>query len=362
MSWIKLSLGLAAIGIALAACSPPEPSSTFHKGGATGDDDGSSGANGRLGGGSGDEGSAPDDFESCATKTAAADAKPVYLVFMFDKSGSMTANGSPKWSSATAASKAFFESPESNGVHASLSFFPDEESYSCDASAYRTPKVSMTSLPNAALGASLDEQSPAGGTPTHVALQGAIAYAQDVAANEGKDGKVAIVLVTDGLPDSLCDGNSVSAVKDLAASVAATLPTYVIGVGNQLTNLQDIAVGGGTKDAFIVETNDPGQIQQDFLDAITAIKQSALACDYEIPAPPAGEQLDREKVNVVYTSGGASDTFTYNPSCAGGAGWRYDDADAPKRILLCDSSCESVKTKPGQMQVLFGCATRTGVK
>ena len=359
MSFIKLSLGLAAVGMTFVACGPSEPSSSFPKEPSPEEREGS---HVPLGDPIRDESSAAgdgDDFDSCVTNTAAAEAKPVHLVFMFDKSGSMTANGSPKWTSAKAASKAFFESADSKGVHASLSFFPDQESYSCDASAYRTPKVGMTPLPSAALGESLDAQTPNGGTPTRVALEGAIAYGQDVAASEAKDGKVAIVLVTDGLPESACAGSSVGAVKDLASTVATTIPTYVIGVGDELTSLKEIAAGGGTKDAFIVDTISPEQIQQDFLAAINAIKQAAIACDYAIPPPPAGEQLDRERVNVVFKSGGGADTFAYNPSCDGGTGWRYDDPAAPKRIVLCDSSCSSVKTKPGRMEVLFGCATRT---
>ncbi len=365
MSFIKLSVGLAAVGLTVLACGPSKSSSSSFPDKASAEDPGG-GSHGPLGdpAAGGDESGGAGGFESCATKTAAAEAKPVYLVFMFDKSESMTIDGSPKWSSAKAASKAFFESADSKGVHASLSFFPDREQlYSCDAAAYRAPSVAMVSLPSPALGQSLDAQTPNGDTPTRVALGGAIAYAQDIAAAEAKDGKVAIVLVTDGLPDSICDDSSIGAVKELAATVAATIPTYVIGVGDELTNLHEIAMGGGTKRAFIVDTVTPQQIQQDFLSAINAIKQSALACDFEIPSPPEGEQLDRNQVNVVYQSGGGADTFAYNPSCDAGTGWRYDDPNAPKHIVLCDASCQSVKTNPGQIQVLFGCATRTvGVK
>ena len=354
MSFIKLSLGLAVVGMTVAACGPSEPSSSFP---VPSSSDEKGGPHVPLGDPAQGDGEGA-DFQSCATKTSAAEAKPVYLVFMFDRSGSMTADGSPKWTSAKAASRAFFESAESKGVHASLSFFPDQDAYSCDADAYRTPNVAMTALPSTALGASLDAQVPDGDTPTHAALGGALAYAQSLAAGEAQDGKIAIVLVTDGVPDSTCTGNSIAAVKELASTAATTIPTYVIGVGDQLSSLKEIAAGGGT-DAFIVDTISPQQIQQDFLAAINAIRQAAVACDYEIPAPPAGEQLDRDQVNVVHKSGSDADTFGYNPSCSGGTGWRYDDPDAPKRIILCDATCATVKTTPGEVEVLFGCATRT---
>ncbi|MBX3203092.1 MAG: VWA domain-containing protein [Labilithrix sp.] len=353
---IKLSLGLAALTVTVAACAPSEPASELRR--ATSNvDDAPAGAAGELGAVTGDDGD--DEFESCATRSATAEPKPVYLVFMFDKSGSMTSSASPKWSAAKAASRAFFESTDSEGVSASLTFFPDAQTYSCSASAYSTPQVTMAALPSTAFGTSLDSQSPAGGTPTHAALQGAIAYAQGIAPS---DGKVAIVLVTDGLPDSICGGNSVTAVRDLAASVAGTLPTYVIGVGDQLASLNDIAAGGGTGDAFIVNASDPNQIQQDFLGAINTIKASALACDYAIPPPPAGERLDRAKVNVSQVSGSSRVPLPHNPTCSGGSGWRYDDADAPRRIVLCEASCDAVKAQPGRMEVLFGCATRGLVK
>lgn len=354
---MKLSLGLAALAVMVTACAPSGPASEFR---STSKADAPAGTTGELGAVTGDDGAgSADEFESCATRSATAEPMPVYLVFMFDKSGSMTSNTSPKWAAAKAASRAFFESPDSSGVSASLTFFPDAQDYSCSASAYSTPQVAMTALPNAAFGASLDSQSPAGGTPTHVALQGAMAYAQGTAPSRGK---VAIVLVTDGLPDSSCTGNSVGAVRDLAASVAGALPTYVIGVGDELASLNEIAAGGGTGDAFIVSASDPRQLQQEFLGAINTIKASALACDYAIPAAPAGERLDRAKVNVVHVSGASRVPLAHDATCSGGSGWRYDDAEAPQRIVLCDASCDAVKAKPGRIEVLFGCATDAIVK
>ena len=351
--------------VTLVACGGADPTlSDFNKGtgkGATAGDgtDNSAGANG-LGTGSGaSKPAAGGDLAACATQSAVAEARPVYLVFMFDKSGSM--KDQSKWPSAKAASRAFFESPDSKGISASLSFFPDQQNYSCDVSAYSSPSVTMASLPSTSFGQQLDTKSPAGGTPTYQAMQGAISYAQQIATGQGADGKVAIVLVTDGLPDAQCDNTSIPDVQSLAAGVAATIPTYVIGVGDALTNLDQIASGGGTKSALIVSTTNPSQIQGDFTKAINQIKASALTCDYKIPAAPTGETFDRSKVNVQHTpTGGAADTLTYNQACTGGTGWKYDDANNPTRILLCDGSCDGVKAKDGKVDILFGCATQTG--
>ena len=362
----KVALGVcSSLLVTLVACGGADPSlSDFNKGsgkGATAGDgtDNSAGANG-LGNGTGtSKPAAGGDLAACATQSAVAEARPVYLVFMFDKSGSMKDNS--KWPSAKAASRAFFESADSKGISASLSFFPDQQNYSCDVSAYSSPSVTMATLPSTTFGDQLDTKSPAGGTPTYQAMQGAISYAQQIATGQGADGKVAIVLVTDGLPDAQCDNTSIPDVQSLAMGVAATIPTYVIGVGDALTNLDQIASGGGTKNALIVSTTNPSQIQADFTKAINQIKASALTCDYKIPAAPAGETFDRSKVNVQHTlTGAAPDTLAYNQACTGGTGWKYDDANNPTRILLCDGSCDGVKAKDGKVDILFGCATQTG--
>jgi hypothetical protein len=305
----------------------------------------------------------PVDFTKCATETVAAQAKPVYLVFLFDESGSMNFEG--KWPAAKAASRAFFESPDSAGVSASMSFFPffppsSPNDYSCDAADYQTPALPMSSLPNQGFGGALDGQTPNGATPTYVALNGAINYAQSVRAGQGQDGTTAIVLVTDGLPDSECAGNSIEEVNALAASVAKQgLLTYVIGVGKQLTRLHEIATNGGTNNAFIVDTQNPDQIQHDLLAAMTSIRFQ-LACDYGLPAPPPGQDFDRDLVNVQYKVDGKTNTFVNSQSCADPNGWRYDNPSDPKRILLCGSSCQAVKAKPGEVDILFGCQTKYG--
>jgi hypothetical protein len=343
----------------LVACGGADPSiSDFNKGQSSGSSGGFD-PNATDNSGLDNKGKPKDDLTTCATQTAAAVAKPVYLVFMFDKSGSMIENGSPKWSSSKAATRAFFESADSKGISASLAFFPDNNQ-TCNSSAYNTPQVAMNALPSTAFAAQMDAQSPNGNTPTYQAMEGAIGYAQSIAVGQGKDGTVAIVLVTDGLPKG-CNNSSVSDVRSLAASVASTIPTYVIGVGDALSNLNDIAQGGGTKSALVVSQSNPAQVQADFTKAINTIKASALTCDYKIPPPPAGATFDRAKVNVQHTAtGAAAATLQYNQACTGGTGWKYDDANTPTRILLCDGSCDSVKATSGKVDILFGCATQTG--
>ena len=361
MTMRKLALGLgSSLLVALFACGgPPEPSGF----GERDENPKASGGSGQLGGTSETDqktgGSTGDDFKSCATQQATAEAKPVYLVFMFDRSGSMVDFGSPKWNSCKAATKAFFSDPASAGISASLHYFPiGGSSPSCNAGEYAKPAVAMSPLPNQQLVASLDAQSPRGGTPTEPALQGALNYARDLSTNQAKDGKVVVVLVTDGIPDGC--SSDINGAAQIAQGQAQTTPTYVIGVGN-VNGLNQIAEAGGTKQAFVVSTSDPAKIKDDFQKAITEIKLSALSCDYKIPAPPNGETLDRSKVNVLYQpASGAAQTLPYDQSCGTGKGWRYDDANNPTRILVCDGSCNAIKAAPGKVDVLFGCQTKGG--
>ena len=78
-------------------------------------------------------------------------------------------------------------------------------------------------------------------------------------------------------------------------------------------------------------------------DALTAAiaVPVAIPCEYSIPTPPAGEELDLMRVNVVYTpsGGSAAQVFPYvggsdGADCTSG-GWYYDDSSDPSRILLC---------------------------
>lgn len=340
-------------------------------GSSSASDDGSEAAPGSSGSPAGTFGSPPPDggtpdevpigdFEKCATSSAKADASPAYLVFMFDRSGSMVVGD--RWSACKSATEAFFESPDSAGLTASLHYFPLPGRLgglvpNCDASAYAKPEVPMTSLPNATFKSSLDKQQPTGVTPTGPALSGAVQYAQQIAQGPAKNGKVAIVLVSDGDPEGC--GENMASVSQIASGVAQKIPTYVIGVGD-VNNLHAIAKAGGTNQAFIVPAGDPSKIQADFRAAIGAIRLSAVSCDYTIPAPPKGEKLDRDKVNVIYQSADGKKALAYNQSCNGGKGWRYDDQNAPKRILICGDSCETIKSKPGNVDVVFGCETRVG--
>lgn len=315
---------------------------------------GSSGGNGASGGLVG---------TACATSQASGQAEPVSLVFMVDRSGSMKFNPQPneKWDRVLVGLKAFFGDARSAGLSAATQVFPQGGNQQCTVANYATPLVPMTTLPDTAgaLGRSLDQNQPDPNfaTPTVPALQGAVQQAQSVAAT-GK--KVAVVLVTDGEPNG-CNSN-VQGSSTAAGSGLPQIRTYVIGVGAQLSNLNTIAAGGGTTKAVLIADGNPAQITTDLVTALGEIRKQALGCDYALPAPPSGEQLDTGRVNVQWTpNGGAAQTLDYSADCSSGKGWRYDNPSAPTRILICEQSCTDVLgNAQGKIDIVFGCKTQGG--
>ena len=340
-------LAIASLG-ALVACGSADPTG-FPNGSGGG---GGSGNGPGFGSGSGNGQDSGVNLSQCATSSATPDPVPVDLVFMFDKSGSMA--DSSKWTSCVSGLTSFFGDPKSAGLSASLQFFPLANE--CNVGSYAAPAVSLRALPdNTTFASAMSSNSPGGGTPTLPSLTGAIQYAQSVQTSKPGD-KVAVVLVTDGQPNDC--SSTVQAVANEAASAAATIPTFVIGVGNT-GNLDAIAQAGGTTKATIVSTNNPTQTAQDFQTALEAIRGLTLACEYQIPPPPQGETFDESKVNVVFTPTNAGpETLSYNQDCTGGTGWHYDDPLNPKKIELCATTCSDVqKDKSGKIDIVFGCAT-----
>jgi hypothetical protein len=369
----RLGVGLSGLGLLAVVACGSNGDSTFddsHTFGGAASSSGSSGdfssggaSGGASSGASGGASSGGTVTPQCATSSATPQGLPAYLVFMFDRSGSMKDNS--KWPSATAALKSFFADPASSGLYASLQFFtqPDE----CNVSEYAKPAVAMTALPNGpAFSGPINGMSPSGYTPTVPAEQGAIQYAQQVKAGLTHGEKVVVVLVTDGDPNHCATNPNDTAaaaaqVGSIAATVASTIPTYVIGVGPDTQYLNTIAQGGGTGAAIMVATNNPTQITQDLVKAMNQIRSAALGCDYLMPAPPAGKTLDLNGVNVVFTpAGGAAQTLNYSADCADANGWHYDSLTNPTKITMCAGICNTLKASTGKMDIVFGCITQGG--
>jgi hypothetical protein len=296
---------------------------------------------------------------ACATSTVGAAQVPISLVFMMDRSGSMGGNAiDARWNAAVDSLETFFATDASSTIKASLAFFA--ASNECDLATYAAPQVALRPLPDpVAFSAALGATQPAGETPTLPAMQGAIAYAQQVkAALTDPHEKVAIVLVTDGDPNTC--GSTPENVAAEAARVAGDIKTYVVGVGNLAHNLDTIAIGGGTYPHIQVDASSAENTSTQLRAAISKIKAAALGCTFPLPAPPNRAILDLNAVNVDYTPAGeASTTLPYSKDCANTGGWHYDDTTAPTEIVMCPRACNTLQddTTGGHVDVIFGCQT-----
>lgn len=387
------SLPGTAIGVVIAACSASGADNTFGDqpgGGSSPPAPSSSGTLGGAGNGGLSEG------EACAAEAYSGKSVPLDMQIMLDKSASMQLDG--KWDAVIGALQQFVQSPNAAGIGVGLQYFPvppslpvpgtcntdadcgfygpctaipflgkscdgGADNVSCDPLDYHYAEVEILLLPDAApaLLSSLSAASPDGNaTPTRPALEGALWHATDHAIANPTHLVIA-VLATDGEPVS-CLGNDIDGITQLASAAAAGAPsikTFVIGVGTELTNLNQIAAAGGTEDAYLVDTSQ--DVADQFLEALNVIR-SAARCEFQIPTPETGIP-NYGLVNVAIGPEGAESTTVSGVGTPAGCdpvsgGWYYDNPDQPARIVLCEATCEDVKNGELSVTILLGCATQ----
>ncbi|MCC6649150.1 MAG: VWA domain-containing protein [Polyangiaceae bacterium] len=360
---------------------------------------GAGGAGGGFTGGTTSAGGST-QINACAKQTTGGELIPLDLYFMVDRSGSMEDNG--KWTSVTTALKQFVALPDAAGIGVGIGFFgvppskPPPTSCtndaqcgeygpclpgfnmctgavggadSCEYADYATPKMTIATLPAAAsqFTGEIGKVSPKGSTPTTPAIRGALTYAHEW-STQHPDHLTLVVFATDGEPAGCIKSNSV----DLAAQSASQgwqswgIKTVVIGVGSELGALNAIAQAGGTDKAVLVDVG--GNVAKEFLDALNQLR-SYVACKYQIPKPPGGQELDFGQVNVQVTSPGGQPMFLGQvpdaASCGTAGGWYYDNPSAPTKILLCDATCAGVKqgqtpSTSTKVEIVLGCMTKFG--
>jgi hypothetical protein len=303
------------------------------------------------------------DASACVSTSAKAELIPLDMLILLDRSGSM--DDEVKWPGSTTAIKAFVNDAASAGINVGITFFPiDTDGDDCIEKMYETPVVDLGPLPaNAkALVAAIDAAKPAGNdTPTWGALNGALRFAT-AQQDAHPDHKVILVFATDGDPTACSmDQQEPDTIAKLPQSALNYngVQTYVIAMaGATIDNLNKWAAAGGTQQAYDVSQN-----IQAFSQKMADIRKAALACEFKIPAPPEGEKLDPERVNVSYDPGDGSPAVTLpqasNPAdCGNQDGWYYDNAAKPTKILLCPTSCQTLaKDSKAKLDVLFGCET-----
>lgn len=365
-----------------AACSASGGNADF-----SGDPNGSgAGGNGPVfGGGSSAMGNAGTGLQqrigdtNCYANVSQGEHVPLDLYIMFDQSLSMscpTASGGTRWEAVKAALSSFVQDQAAAGIGVGIQYFGLGDIpvlSSCDVAVYVNPDVEIAPLPQNAqpIVDSLNRHGPATTTSTGPALQGAVQHAQTwKGQNPGH--AVAVILVTDGQPNSCGDVPAV--VSAAQAAVSGGIPVYVIGVispgvtcepaildpnpPNQ-PDLDAVAQAGGTGQAFIVDAAQDAE--QQFLAKMNQIRGDAqVPCEFQIPPATPDKPFDPHLVNVQYSQSGTPtivyavpDANSCNPAQGG---WYFDNPADPKRLLLCPTTCNTVTTVTGlSVQVALGC-------
>jgi hypothetical protein len=215
------------------------------------------------------------------------------------------------------------------------------------------PEVPFTLPPaHAAAVTSIAGHSPAGGTPTRPALEGAVDYATTW-AKAHPDRKVVIVMATDGDPTG-CTTNTVADAAQIATAAytgAAHIPTFVIGIGSSLTSLDQIANSGGTNSAYVLDTTAGKDVAQQFSDALNDVRKRSFGCSFPLPSG-----ADMNNINLVYTppSGSAQTVPRVTTVCTATGGWTYDATSST--IEVCPTTCAGFGPSSNAHLVL-GCPT-----
>jgi hypothetical protein len=376
---------------------------------------GSSGAGGALGGkggsgsiaipGGGQGNESSDDGaagtptigkgDACATASDTAVALPSVLQLVVDISGSMDwppgwepitpsdskPSGATKWEiTREALLDAVAQLPAD--VALGVNFYPDigNDDERCINNRVAVP-IQLLGPANSAVRRvweiEVNDVEPNGATPTH----GAYLFGLAQLAATDLPGSQFLLLLTDGTPtcNLACqcnEGNvpvdSGPLIEEAGMALESGVRTFVIGSpGSEETRevLSELASEGGTGKSgcddegpnfchFDMTTED--DLGAGLTRALQEIAQSLRSCEYVIPAPPVGETLDRNRVNVLYTSGsGDTETIGRDPSASDcESGWQYSEDGA--RVVLCGDTCARVRADvEGTVEVLFGCETVT---
>jgi hypothetical protein len=333
--------------------------------------------------------------DACATASDTAVALPSVLQLVVDISGSMDwppgwepitpddskPPGETKWEiTREALLDAVAELPAD--VALGVNFYPDigDDDEVCINNRVAVP-IQLLGPANSTVRRiweiEVNDVEPNGATPTH----GAYLFGLTQLAGTELPGNRFLLLLTDGTPtcNLACqcnEGNvpvdSGPLIEEAEIALESGVRTFVIGSpGSEDTRevLSELASEGGTAKSgcddegpnfchFDMTAED--DLGVGLTRALQEISQSLRSCEYVIPAPPVGEILDRNRVNVLYTSSsGDTETIGRDPSARDcESGWQYSEDGS--RVVLCGDTCARVRDDvEGTVEVLFGCETVT---
>jgi hypothetical protein len=301
-----------------------------------------------------DSGSKPSDSSVAPPQDAASVCQPTFqaaqgkrldIYMLIDDSGSLL----PWWFQTVDSIKQFFRDPASSGVGVGMQFFGTQ----CDVSVYAQPRVPIAPLPDNLAALELAFPAlPVEETATLPALQGVLQHAR-VWARAHEDTKVVLLMLTDDLPEEC--GSTIDNVVQVAREGFEDTPsiqTFVVVLGT-LGVLNQLAQTGGTNQARFVAPD----AQQDLVQALKEVRDLALPCELSLPPQP----FAAERVNLQYTGDDGQANVIKAVRDGTGCnsdqgGWYYDDAAAPRQIVLCQQTCHRFDERSA-LKLALGCPT-----
>jgi hypothetical protein len=340
-------------------------------------------------------------LEQCGGASLRAELKIVNLLIVIDKSGSMEDEpagfGTDKWSALKDALETVLGDVNER-VHVGLALYPyslagpipleDCGGTCCEVPTGQDAVVVDIATPSESGPVILDklaDTSPGGGTPTALALAGALDYFTN-GFGATLEGEKFVLLATDGGPncneditcsidectpnldgfcpddDNCCDngageycvdeGGVTEQIEALAAEGIATFVVGIPGTDAYADYLDGFALAGGVpntsgdRDYFAVSASSGVQGLVDVFSDITT--DLVTSCEIALETTP--QMLD--SVNV------AVDCEVVEQEGDDGSGWEYDQVPNPAYVILKGSVCEELKANgASRIDVVYGCPT-----
>lgn len=373
---------------------------------------GAAGSDALGGGSSGDNGSGGTEGQSCAASTREAQLLPAHLLFLLDRSGSMSCNPpngrselascqgvtqlpaeDTKWEvTSEALSVALGELSVLDHVSVGLTVFPMVGGNPDDVRLpEQGPDVAIRALDTT----QLDELTtfvgsvvPSGETPLANATLSSYEFLRQQIVGGELEGNIFVVLMTDGsetanaqLLEELVDtwvgtASSGFGIRTFAIGAPGSEPARAtlskIAFDGQTPSRADCNSGGQSSGGFDPSVGDchfdmtgSTDFADDLSQALIDISNdNALACDFEVPTNPSGGGVNLNQVNVTFTVGSEAplQVFYDNVGTCGAdaEGWQF--SPDRRRIVLCGDICQQVKSNAqGRVDIVLGCPTQSRI-
>lgn len=264
------------------------------------------------------------------------------------------------WDNLVSGLSVYADHPRSAGTGVGVRFFGLE----CTPNTYAMPDATVEPLPGNAAAIKSAFPLPFNFSPMRPALEGAIVHARS-RANAHPEWKQVVVFMTDGFstdisclttPDSLVD------IAEEGFTGTPSIPTYVIALSSpelppnfwdptdRLGPLEQVARAGGTGDPRPIDLQAPAG---DIVNALLDVQRAAEPCEYVLPVDLS---VDVDQLALaLWNSTEPVPRVERRGLCDEDPGYYLDDPDAPRHLVACPQTCDTIRADGNRPNLLTGC-------